>query len=144
MTFAKIRLGLAALLFAGWLGWLAYAVANKGTVQVVSRAQLLVIEVKDASGAAIVKENLRGETASGEIAIVNWRTAVLPLSDRKSSDTLSPGVYLVAVNKVVGNQFSIAGLPRSPGIEAQTAERPLVYPWNDDVQKQVQALLKKD
>src|SRR5205085_9785583 len=40
MTLARVRLVVAAAPFVGWLAWLGYAVSRKGTVQIVSRAQL--------------------------------------------------------------------------------------------------------
>ena len=40
MSGARIRLIVAAALFLGWMVWLALAVADKGSVDPVSRAQL--------------------------------------------------------------------------------------------------------
>ena len=59
------------------------------------------------------------------------RRPVIRLGDLQS--------YLIPLVDKDG-QFIIAGLPRSPGYEAATPERPAIYPWNEDTQKQLKKL----
>lgn len=151
MSFAKLRLYLAALLFAGWLGWLGYAVSQKGTVQIVSRAQLtgathwVVAEVKVGddgvpTSKATVKEVLKGEPIAGAIEVRGIPSSATPLPVAGESRTPPAGVYLLPLVKISDGLYKIAGLPRSPGFEPQTPERPVIYPWTEDVKKQVSLL----
>ena len=64
MSFARVKLIVAASAFVGWLAWLSVAVANKGTVQLVSTAQLteathivLATVTADETGAALPKQS---------------------------------------------------------------------------------------
>ena len=145
MSFARIRLYIAAILFFGWLAWLGFAVSQKGTVQIVSTAATHVVVgtvTLDASGRAEpkvqVKEVLRSLDADkipGTITIGRVDKCVTPLAVNGSRD-LAAGDYLFLLVKE-GTTFRVAGLPRSPGIEATTPERPIAYPWTDDVKAQL-------
>jgi hypothetical protein len=152
MTFARIRLFVAALAFFSWLAWLAFAVAKKGTVQILSRAQLteathLVVatvstnESGDADSLVTIQKVLRlpaGEKLPDTLDIPRLDKAVTPLPI-DGSRKIGAGVFLIPLLKLE-NGFRIAGLPRSPGFEGTTLERPIVYPWTDDVKKQLKAL----
>jgi hypothetical protein len=149
MSFAKLRLIVATLLFAGWLGWLGYAVYNKGTVQIVSRAQLtgashwVLAEVSVGDDGVpkpkvVVKQVLKGEPITGEIEVRNLPSAATPLPVQAESRTPPAGVYLLPLVKVTDGLYRIAGLPRSPGYEPQNPERPVIYPWTEDVKKQIE------
>jgi hypothetical protein len=148
MSFARIRLIVAALLFLGWLGWLGYAVSRKGTVQIVSRAQLtgathwVVAELKvGADGIPLpkvaVKEVMKGDAITGEIEVRNLPSSATPLPVAGESRTPPAGIYLLPLVKLSDGVYRVAGLPRSPGYEAQAPERPVIYPWTDDVRKQI-------
>src|SRR5438105_1295135 len=102
MSFAKLRLLVAFLLFAGWLGWLGYAVSQKGTVQIVSRAQLtaatdwVIAEVTlnadgTPSAKVMVKQVLKGTPANGEIEVRNLASAATPLPVQGESRTPPAG-----------------------------------------------------
>jgi hypothetical protein len=152
MTFARLKLVAAALAFAAWLAWLAVAVANKGTVQIVSPGQLtdathvVVVAVTandsgDARTAATVVRVLRApehDPVSGEIEIDRLDKAVTPLPVN-GSRRVAAGEHLVPLVKTPFG-FRIAGLPRSPGFEGATYEQPVVYPWTDDVKAQLRAI----
>jgi hypothetical protein len=148
MMFARIRLVVAAILFLGWLGWLAYAVSQKGSVQIVSRAQLaaathwVIADVNVGPDGipltkVAVKESRFGEKLAGAIEVKNLGSSATPLPVNGESRTPPAGEYLLPLVKVGEGVYAIAGLPRSPGYEAQTPQRPVIYPWNDDVKKQV-------
>ena len=133
----------------GWLGWLAYAVSQKGTVQIVSRAQLTAATHWVIAEVAVGPDGVpkpkvagegspEGEPISGEIEVRNLPSAATPLPVAGESRTPPAGVYLLPLVKVVD------GLTRSPGcrvagLRAANAERPVIYPWTEDVKKQIEA-----
>ena len=149
MSFARIRLVIAAVLFFGWLAWLGVAVGQKGTVQIVSSAQLTAAThvvvgtvTLDASGRADPKVQIRevfrsldADKIQGGITIERVDKCVTPLPVNGSRD-LAAGDYLFLLIKD-GTTFRVAGLPRSPGVEASTPERPIAYPWTEDVKAQL-------
>jgi hypothetical protein len=51
--------------------------------------------------------------------------------------TPTAGVYLIPVVMVSETQFKIAGLPPSTGVSIPQPLRPTIYPWNEDVKKQL-------
>jgi Flp pilus assembly protein CpaB len=150
MSFARIRLIVAALAFVGWLAWLAVAVANKGTVQIVSTAQLteathvVVAEVKATDAGepltkAKVLKVIRGPAdVPGEIDVERLDKAVtpLPVNDARR---ISAGEYVLPLVKTPFG-WKVAGLPRSPGFEGASPDQPLVYPWTEDVRIQLRKL----
>ena len=153
MTFARIRLVVAAALFLGWLGYLGYAVSRKGTVQIVSRAQLtaasvlVVAKIESSpdgtpSSLATVVQVLGDPTdkPSGAIEVLNLPSAATPLPVVGESRVPPAGEYLIPLVKAGEKAYRIAGLPKSPGLEAVTPDRPLVYPWADDVRAQLRTL----
>ncbi|QEL16168.1 hypothetical protein [Limnoglobus roseus] len=149
MTFARVKLALAALAFVAWLSWLAVTVWNKGTVQLVSTAQLtaathLVVatvttnDAGDAQPTVTVTKVLRapaGEAVVGPIAVSKLDTAFtpLPVNDTRR---IAAGEYLLPLIKTPAG-YKIAGLPRSPGFEGADLDQPIVYPWTDDVKVQL-------
>ena len=149
MSFARIRLFIAAMLFFGWLAWLGVAVSQKGTVQIISSAQLTAAThvvvgtvTLDASGRADPKVQIRevlrsldADKIQGVITIERVDKCVTPLPVNGSRD-LAAGDYLFLLIKD-GSTFRVAGLPRSPGVEASMPERPIAYPWTDDVKAQL-------
>jgi len=146
--FARLRLIVAALLFVSWLGWLGYAVSRKGTVQIVSRAQLaaathlVIAEISVGPDGvpltrALVKESQSGEKLTGPIVVRNLASAMTPLPIANDSRKPVAGDYLLPLVKLATGVYEIAGLPRSPGYEAQTPRSPVIYPWTEDVKKQI-------
>ncbi len=147
MSGARIRLLVAAALFLGWMIWLGLAVADKGSVDPVSRAQLteatiLVtaevssVEGKPVSKVKVVKRiSATGPAEGTEIDVANLPQAVVP---RKGFP--GDGVYLLALVPRDASGFSIAGLPRSPGYEPTNPPHPSIYPWNEATQTQLRAL----
>ena len=149
MTFARIRLLVAALAFVGWLSYLAVAVWNKGTVQIVSTAQLtdashvvVATVTADDAGNALPKVTIlkvicapANDPIAGEIEVERLDKAVTPLPVN-GSRRISAGEYVIPLVKTPFG-FRIAGLPRSPGFEGAILDQPIVYPWAEDVKIQL-------
>jgi hypothetical protein len=143
MSLARLRLVVAAVVFVGWMSWLGYAVTQRGTVPLVSRAQvagatqLVVATVEKGPdglplATATVTEVLRGNVAPGAIEVLNLPSA-RPPGVESFPET---GTYLLPLTGDA-KPFRVAGLPRSPGYENASSERPAIYPWTDDVRKQL-------
>ena len=146
MTFARLRFALALLAFAAWLGWLAFAVAEKGD-PVLSRAQLLnathLVYAEVAVGddglpkaTATVVEVARGDKLTGEITVLNLAKA-LPAGAKSFP---GPGLYLLPLGGD-GKTFRVVGLPRSPGYEPADPVRPVIYPATEATRRQLDRLL---
>jgi hypothetical protein len=141
----RIRLIVAAVLFAGWMAWLGYAALTKSRGPVVSRSQAAaatdVVEASIAGGndgkpAAIeVVESFKGGlTAGTKVEVVN-----LTESDGFAGD----GRYLVLLVKDrTSDAYRVAVPPRSPGYEFTA--RPRVYPWSEEIRKQSEVLFRRD
>ena len=154
MTFARLRLVVMAVLFVGWLTWLGYAVARKGTVQPVSRAQLaaatylVVADVRTGADGqpepkAAVRQVLEapaGAAPADEIEVERLPAAVTPLPVAGESRTPPAGEYLLPLVKTERGTYRIAGLPASPGYPASTPDRPRIYPWTAGVQTQLRTI----
>jgi len=148
MTFARIRLAVAALAFVGWLGWLALAVRQKDAPDKVSRAQLTAAETILVADVAAGSDGLplpkvvvvrsisgTGPKVGEEITVANLPSAVVP-----GKGFLGAGQYLLPLTGEVG-VYRIAGLPRSPGYEEQAdPTTPRIYPWTPEVQAQLESL----
>ena len=147
---ARIRLGVAIVLFLSWLGWLALAVAEKGKTPVVSRAQLaganLVVlgrvdadpEDPSAPGTTVqVTSVLSGDpTVAGKtLSVMNLRSASPP----GASGFPGTGDYVLALVSD-GKTFRVAGLPRSPGYGEAMPPRPVIYRWTPAMEAQMKGL----
>ena len=146
MTAARLRFAVALLLFLGWLGWLALAVAKKGD-PVLSRAQLLsathlvyaeVTLGEDGMPAptARVVEALRGAGLGLTVEVANLPSA-LPAGAKTFP---GPGTYLLPLVGD-GKGYRVAGLPRSPGYEPAEPSRPVIYAATEATRAQVRKLL---
>ena len=148
MTLARLRLFAAAAAFVGWLAWLAVAVAYKGTVQLVSTAQLTdathvvvatvaATDTGDVVPKAKVVRVLKGDGLTGgeELEVDRLDKAVTPWPVNDSR-AIAAGEYVLPLVKTPFG-FRVAGLPRSPGFEGARPDRPVVYPWTEDVKVQL-------
>jgi hypothetical protein len=140
--------------FLAWIGWLAYTVSRAGTVPIVSRAQLtaatqlLVIDITLDNDLPRTKARVREVIpkpdqkpddvvkAGDEVEIANLAAALMP----GGKAIPGPGTYLVPVVRTGEKTFRIAGLPASPGYPAAVPERPLIYPWVEEVKVQLRSL----
>lgn len=149
MTWPRMRLAIAVAAFVAWIGWLAVAVFSNGKVPVVSRAQLtaatcLVVADLALDDQALPKGTITvAAVVSGEGAKVDEQLTVgnLPKSIAAGRyATPLPGPHLIPLAKAADGTWKIAGLPPSPGYSLADPDRPLVYPWNDEVKRQMRAL----
>ncbi|QVL30456.1 hypothetical protein KIH39_16535 [Telmatocola sphagniphila] len=145
MIFAKIRLYIAAVLFFGWIAYLAYLALNFNHPVILSRSQLLttewavVADIKvdekgDPSPEVQVVEDLHWDKQKPElpksISIINLADANYP--EKKK---LESGKHLLLLGKKQGDQYTVALTPNSPG---EHGGRVYLYPWNPEIEKQFQ------
>jgi hypothetical protein len=151
MTSGRVRLLVAVVLFAGWIGWLAYTTLEKDRGPVVSRAQAAAApypvwaEVKagtDGLPEGRVKvESLiadKGPAAGTEAEVTN-----LIGSDGKAvAGFVGAGKYLLLLtpDRTDGRYRVADELQRSPGYDV--SGRPTIYPWSREVEAQAKALYR--
>jgi hypothetical protein len=148
---AVVRLLVAALLFAGWLGYLIYLVATTprtpaGTPLVLSRPQILVSdldvvgEVQGPDQPVKVVTVLYPESEKGlegkEIKVTNLdQCKPLPRPEQKAADVppdfQGPGLYLLPLRKAGdGPDYAVTPTPASPGYPPHGGRvgPPRIYP----------------
>jgi hypothetical protein len=148
---AVVRLLVAALLFAGWLGYLVYLVVTfprtpAGTALVLSRPQILVSdldvlgEVKGIDQPVKVMTVLYPESEKGlegqEIKVANLdQCKPLPRPEQKAADVPAdyqgPGLYLLPLRKAgEGQEYAVTPTPASPGYPPHGGRvgPPRIYP----------------
>ncbi len=150
MRFARYRLILAALLFLGWLGWLGYLALDHAKAVVVSHSQLLVASyvivgeiTLDASGKPspdikiIESSDARALPKGRTFAVENLDEIRLPSGKAVSSN----GAYLLLVVQIGTQRFQVARAPKATSPEP--GHPPVIYPWTDEVERQVRGRLEK-
>jgi hypothetical protein len=150
MSFARIRLIAAILLFLAWIAYLGYTAATNywNKPDLVSRAQLteataLVVAdlTTDEEGKPKVltkithRLSVSGPVAGTEIVVEN-----LPSAQPPGKPFPGPGEYLLPLIATGDRVYRIAGLPRSPGYPPMQFVRPVIYPWTEAVKAQIQKL----
>lgn len=149
MTWPRVRLAIAVAAFVAWIGWLAIAVFSNGKVPVVSRAQLTAATCLVVADIALDDQTLPKDSitvsavVSGDGAKAGDQITVHNLSKSIAAGryaTPLPGPHLIPLAKAADGSWKVAGLPPSPGYQIMDPDRPLVYPWNEDVKKQMKAL----
>ena len=133
---AKLRLGIAAAMFVGWLAWLGYTALAKNRGPVVSRAQaaaaVLAVHAEvpggDGPQAVTVKHVYAGTAPGGTVTVRN-------LTDCPGYE--GKGEYLLLLGRDRGDTYSVVGYLRSPGYDH--VGMPTVYPWTPAVQAQAEA-----
>jgi hypothetical protein len=152
MTRARAFLLVTAVLFVAWLAWLGYAVYiarfSPDPPVVVSRAQLTAATHLVVADVAIDSQGYPApgprvvEVLKGDGPAVGSAITVHRLGSAKPPGPgpfPGPGQYLLPLVGD-GSTFSIAGLPRSPGYEPGSVERPAVYRWTEDTRAQLRGL----
>ncbi len=148
---AVVRLGLALLLFAGWLGWLLYLAVTASRPVVLSRPQLLV------SNLDVIAEvpSLEGNPPTVTVKSVHWpkdddwadalkgRTIAVDNLARCKDDWKGPGEYILPLT-TDRKTFHVTPLPRSPGFPGANpaAERPRIYPVTPQTIQQLGTIAK--
>ena len=144
MSTRKSATLLVGLLFVGWVGFLAWQTRHSHSV-VVSRSQWSVAPIRIL---ATVTANPDGRPSATlrEVEGLHGQT-MLPMADTFDIANLpdargfqGTGRYFVMLSQV-GNSLVLTPIPRSVGYE--TEQRPLIYTWNSEVQKQVDELAAK-
>jgi hypothetical protein len=122
MTHPRLRLAVAACLFLGWLGFLAYLVVRTRDPVILSRPQLLecdlvvVVEVKEKGGApqreATFKETLWARDAKEALPATLQLPALPDVGEAQG--WRGAGDYIVPLRKE-GQGYEVAMLPLAPG-----------------------------
>lgn len=148
---SRLRLSVAAALFAAWIGWLLYLAIVSHDLVVLSRPQFLVANLH-------VVARLSGTTerpgAAVTIQEVAW--AVDP-KDRRLPDGpiqvwqldqcgpeqgwLGSGSYILPLLKMGDGTFWLAPLPASPGFfPREPGEQLRIYPATEAARRQLQEI----
>lgn len=131
---ATLRLAAAVILFAAWIGWLAYLVYNREQGMVLSRPQFLVStldviadvdddEEKRARPQVTIRAVHWPKGESERLAGKQLMVADLPQLGEKQG-WQGPGRYILALQKVKGS-YQVARIPPSPGYPARTTQEEL-------------------
>lgn len=153
--FAVLRLVLASVLFAGWIGWLVYLAATKSRPIVLSRPQLLVsdldviAQVDNPAKKVIVKEVYAWRDKEAPPA-VNDTLDVVDLDkchrvphdgeadDDVPRDWQGPGLYILPLRKV-GGHYEVVPIPPSPGFPFFRGPR-RIYPLTNETHADLKAI----
>ena len=159
--FAVLRLVLASLLFAGWIGWLVYLAKTKSRPVVLSRPQLLVSDLDviarvDDPGKKVVVEEVYAwhgkdaPLAKGDTVEVDklGECRRLPNDDEAAADVppdwKGPGLYILPLRKKLDGGYEVAPIPASPGftLSPRDPEPRRIYPLTDETLAQLRAYKK--
>jgi len=151
MTAARLRLLIAFLVFAAWVGWLAFQSLTEVKAPVISRAQLL-ISTHDVI--ALVQAEADGRPATRvEVQQVHWPIdggrlkagdAIQVVNLPDSTGFGLAGLYilpLVAGDKA--GEYRIAGLPPSPGFDTFGHSPHMIYALSPQTRKQLDSIPKR-
>jgi hypothetical protein len=150
---ATLRLTLAALLFAAWIGWLVYLVYSMtsslptGATRpvVLSRPQFLVSSLDvsadvpkiDADPAEVIIREVFWPTKEAQ-DLIGKHIKVSHLPECRE-DWLGPGEYILPLEPFGEKGYQVVPLPRSPGFPSG---RPRIYPSTPQTRRQLQAIRK--
>jgi hypothetical protein len=152
MKGAALRLALAAILFAGWLGYLAYLAATAAHPDVLSRPQFLVssldviaqVEAADGRPSPTVRVvEVRRPSAEKKL-----EGQILRINNLETCDGWAgPGDYILALT-VVGKDYEVTPTPRSPGYpppraSAERSPPPRIYRLTPETGRQLGELLSR-
>jgi len=145
LKWARIRLAVAVILFAGWIAWLIYLAVVGTPRPLVSRSQLLV------SNLDIVAQidQLAGNPPKIEIGQVHWPQAKqalvgtsIEVPNLPSCDGWKgPGQYIIPLITDWHGSYQVAPLGPSPGFESA---RPRIYPANPETRRQLDEISKPE
>ncbi len=147
MRFAKVRLVLALVALASWVGFLAWQALAFGRFPVVSHAQLLVSTL---DVIADVSADDQGRPAKViHVVEVHWPPGRKDLAGQDVTVTnlpaahgwQGPGRYILPLTAGEGVSYRVAVLPRSPGFD-QFPPVALIYPDTPLTRQQLDATPK--
>jgi hypothetical protein len=148
MKAASLRLGIATLLFASWLGFLAYLALTASKPIVLSRPQFLLSQL---DVIAQVEES-NGTPITVSVRSVHWpqdpqakQLEGKPIHVTNLRDCLEnwqgSGVYILPLVKMGAAEYRVAPQPPSPGFPQG---RPRVYPATPETLKQLDSIQKPE
>jgi hypothetical protein len=142
MKAGRIRLLVATVLMAGWLGYLGYLALGQSNPVVISRSQLLhashfvkgdvsfvdnkpvaVIQVRDSFGA--------NRVVDPTLEVNNLADVHLP-----NGKPLTAGTYFLPLAAVGPGKYRVV----SPS--GSDSSKLMIYPWTGEVEKQVRELVR--
>ncbi len=146
-----IPLAVSTTLFLAWLSWLGYQAYYHAYPVVVSRSQSAVAAyavvaelsfqedgrpqreamITEVFGQHPDRESLRGQ----KLVVKNLPETQFPPRHTPHEQNK----YLLFLERV-GDEFRVVTPPRSPGYEIMS-KRPLIYPWTNEVRKQLEQQL---
>jgi len=154
MKSGRLPLLLATVLFAGWMGWLAYLVISmKATLPpgatrpvVLSRPQFLV------SNLDVIAEVPAYDRDPVEVTVreVHWPKEKQNLVGKKINvsrlpecrdDWVAPGEYILALMPLGETGYQVVRVPQSPGFPSG---RPRIYPVTPQTRRQLQEVRKPE
>jgi hypothetical protein len=120
---ARIRLILAAAVFAGWIGWLAYLAVTASRPTVMSRPQILLAAYDVLAEVRAVEDGPAPEVTIRE---VYWPSAdpeklqgrlimVHDLPRTAEDGWKGPGLYLLPLTRIEDQVYHVVAVPPSPG-----------------------------
>ena len=120
---SRVRLAVSALLFVGWIGWLAYLAATTTRPVVLSRPQFLAADLYVIADVRANPTDPKVPAPQVTIKQVIWPSAAardldgkelpvknLPLSG-EAQGWKGPGEYILPLSK----DYQVTAIPRSPG-----------------------------
>jgi hypothetical protein len=155
MIWARLRLALAAMLFAAWIGWLAYLVVSMksslppGATRpvVLFRPQFLV------SSLDVIAEvnEINSDPAEVTVREVYWpkekeeelvgkKIKVSGLRECRD-DWVGAEEYILALAPGGEKGYQVVAVPRSPGFPSG---RPRIYPATPQTRRQLQEIRKSE
>jgi len=138
MSGRTLRLIILGGLFVGWVGWLGWQTRDARGVT-ISRSQIavateLVLADVEVGPDGLPQKQVRNVEPLGP----GERLETLDLTNLANAQGFrGSGRYLLPLNKF-GEIRIVSMPPRSPGVEREY--RPLIYPWSDRVQRQLEQL----
>jgi hypothetical protein len=150
MSGARVRLWIAAALFAGWIGWLAYLAATTTHPVVLSRPQFLVstldviADVHAANGHPAEEVTVREVhwPPNGREKLVGEQIRVIDLPRCEGWD--GAGSYILPLVRD-GDAYRVASTPPSPGYNPLTDDAPQrIYKVMDETLHQLEAIHKPE
>jgi hypothetical protein len=141
----RMRLMIAALLFCGWIGWLAYLAVTATHPIVLSRPQLLVSTLDVI--AAVGGDDQKPESTV-TVQEVHWPPGNRNIPEKITITNLSrsegwqgPGDYILPLVKN-GDHYHVSGIPPSPGYPG--SDQPRIYRANAETRHQLDAIKKPE
>ena len=144
----RVWLAVTSLLFATWLGWMAFLALTATRPIVISRPQLLISQI-DVVAEVQAKAGQPGPEVN--VRLVHWPPS---LQKKLVNSTIhvqnlencngwkGEGIYILPLIKE-GDRYRVAGIPPSPGFPTRRSdERPRIYPWTPQTQYQLEHIAK--